>query len=72
MFQSAQGTSTTESGLRYIALVGPQIVSLIIVGGIVSKWGYYVGDPDPVSMSSECRLTIPPSGTIYDNRGHHL
>ncbi|RYP41930.1 hypothetical protein DL767_000667 [Monosporascus sp. MG133] len=42
LFQSAQGVSTTESGLRYIALVGPQIVSLIIVGGIVSKWGYYV------------------------------
>ncbi|KAI1658100.1 major facilitator superfamily domain-containing protein [Daldinia decipiens] len=42
LFQSAQGASTTESGLRYIALVGPQIVALIITGGIVSKWGYYV------------------------------
>ncbi|KAI4858582.1 hypothetical protein F4820DRAFT_442192 [Hypoxylon rubiginosum] len=42
LFQSAQGASTTESGLRYIALVGPQLVALIIVGGVVSKWGYYV------------------------------
>ncbi|KAK7917810.1 hypothetical protein PG985_011418 [Apiospora marii] len=42
LFQSAQGVSTTESGLRYIALVGPQIVALVIVGGMVSKWGYYV------------------------------
>ncbi|KAI5861439.1 major facilitator superfamily domain-containing protein [Durotheca rogersii] len=43
LFQSAQGVSTTESGLRYIALVGPQIVALIIVGSLVSKWGYYAG-----------------------------
>ncbi|KAI1205122.1 major facilitator superfamily domain-containing protein [Annulohypoxylon truncatum] len=42
LFQSAQGASTTESGLRYIALVGPQIVALVIVGGFVSTWGYYV------------------------------
>ncbi|OTA54020.1 MFS multidrug transporter-like protein, partial [Hypoxylon sp. EC38] len=42
LFQSAQGASTTESGLRYIALVGPQLVALIIVGAVVSRWGYYV------------------------------
>ncbi|KAI0545636.1 major facilitator superfamily domain-containing protein [Xylaria curta] len=42
LFQSAQGASITESGLRYIALVGPQIVALLITGAIVSVWGYYV------------------------------
>ncbi|KAK4161122.1 major facilitator superfamily domain-containing protein [Cladorrhinum sp. PSN259] len=41
-FQSAQGVSTTESGVRFIALLVPQIVTLVIVGGIVTKYGYYV------------------------------
>ncbi|KAK8081415.1 MFS general substrate transporter [Apiospora saccharicola] len=41
-FQSAQGVSTTESGVRFIALVLPQIVGLVIVGAVVTKWGYYV------------------------------
>ncbi|KAI0189643.1 MFS multidrug transporter-like protein [Astrocystis sublimbata] len=41
-FQSVQGASTTQSGVRYIALIIPQIVTLICVGAIVSKWGYYV------------------------------
>ncbi|KAI0383424.1 MFS general substrate transporter [Hypomontagnella monticulosa] len=41
-FQSVQGVSTTQSGVRFIALVLPQIVGLVIVGGIVSQWGYYV------------------------------
>ncbi|KAK8139320.1 MFS general substrate transporter [Apiospora sp. TS-2023a] len=41
-FQSAQRVSTTESGVRFIALVLPQIVGLVIVGAVVTKWGYYV------------------------------
>ncbi|KAI0395153.1 MFS general substrate transporter [Xylariaceae sp. FL0594] len=41
-FQSAQGVSTTQSGVRFISLVLPQIVGLVIVGAIVSYWGYYV------------------------------
>ncbi|KAK7908715.1 major facilitator superfamily domain-containing protein [Apiospora marii] len=41
-FQSAQGVSTTESGVRFIALVLPQIVGLVIVGAVVTRWGYYV------------------------------
>ncbi|ETS85984.1 hypothetical protein PFICI_04009 [Pestalotiopsis fici W106-1] len=54
LFQSAQAVSTTESGLRYIALVGPQIVSLIIIGGLVTKWGYYV--PYMVAGSALCSI----------------
>jgi hypothetical protein len=41
-FQSIQGVSATQSGVRFIALVCPQIVSLVVVGAIVSSWGYYV------------------------------
>ncbi|KAI0017069.1 MFS general substrate transporter [Xylariomycetidae sp. FL0641] len=41
-FQSVQGVSTTESGVRFIALVLPQIVGLVVVGAIVTQWGYYV------------------------------
>ncbi|KAK3332572.1 major facilitator superfamily domain-containing protein [Cercophora scortea] len=42
LFQSVQGVSTTESGVRYIALVGSQIVTTIIVGGLVTTFGIYV------------------------------
>ncbi|KAI8634021.1 MFS general substrate transporter [Xylariaceae sp. FL1651] len=41
-FQSVQGVSTTQSGARFIAIVLPQIVGLVIVGAIVTQWGYYV------------------------------
>ncbi|KAI0514350.1 MFS general substrate transporter [Xylaria bambusicola] len=41
-FQSAQGVSTIQSGVRFISLVLPQIVGLVVVGAIVSQWGYYV------------------------------
>lgn len=43
-FQSVQGVSTTQSGVRFIALVLPQIVGLVVTGAIVSQWGYYVSD----------------------------
>ncbi|KAF3055559.1 putative HC-toxin efflux carrier TOXA [Daldinia childiae] len=42
LFQSVQGVSTTESGIRYIALVGPQICAIVVTGALVSQWGYYV------------------------------
>jgi Na+/melibiose symporter-like transporter len=41
-FQSAQGTSTTESGVRFIAMVAPQIITLVVTGALVTTWGYYV------------------------------
>lgn len=41
-FQSVQGTSATTSGVRYIAMMIPQIVSLVVTGIIVTKFGYYV------------------------------
>lgn len=41
-FQSVQGATTTDSGVRYIALVVPQILALVLTGAIVTKWGYYV------------------------------
>lgn len=34
--------STTQSGVRFIALIGPQIVTIVITGALVSQWGYYV------------------------------
>lgn len=43
-FQSVQGVSTTQSGVRFIALVLPQIVGLVVTGALVSQWGYYVSD----------------------------
>ncbi|KAK8017349.1 MFS general substrate transporter, partial [Apiospora rasikravindrae] len=41
LFQSIQGVSTTESGVRFIALIGPQIFAIVVTGALVSQWGYY-------------------------------
>lgn len=30
------------SGVNYIAMILPQIVTLGVTGAIVTKWGYYV------------------------------
>jgi hypothetical protein len=42
LFQSVQGVTTTQSGVRYIALVGSQIVATIVVSGLVTTFGVYV------------------------------
>ncbi|KAL8643668.1 MAG: hypothetical protein Q9226_008201 [Calogaya cf. arnoldii] len=41
-FQAVQGVDAMTSGVRLIPLFIPQMVSLIAVGALVSKWGYYV------------------------------
>ncbi|KAK0628368.1 hypothetical protein B0T17DRAFT_596971 [Bombardia bombarda] len=41
-FQSTQGVSVAMSGVRYIAMIGPMVFGVIIVGGLVSTWGHYV------------------------------
>jgi hypothetical protein len=41
-FQTVQGVSATESGVRFIALVLPEIVAILVSGVIVSKIGHYV------------------------------
>ncbi|KAL2038880.1 hypothetical protein N7G274_008402 [Stereocaulon virgatum] len=41
-FQSIQGVTPIASGVRFIALVLPQILGLMVVGMVVTKWGYYV------------------------------
>lgn len=46
-FQSIQGVSATESGIKFIALIVPQIVATVIVGGLITTFGYYVCIPLP-------------------------
>ncbi|KAI1175951.1 major facilitator superfamily domain-containing protein [Nemania sp. FL0916] len=41
-FQSAQGVSILQSGLQFIAFIGPQLAALAITGAIVSQWGHCV------------------------------
>ncbi|KAL9122059.1 MAG: hypothetical protein Q9187_001384 [Circinaria calcarea] len=41
-FQAVQGVDAITSGIRFIALMLPQMVALIGAGAIVSKWGHYV------------------------------
>ncbi|KJZ78260.1 hypothetical protein HIM_02298 [Hirsutella minnesotensis 3608] len=41
-FQSVQDASAIDSGVRYLAMMMPQIVTLALTGAIVSIWGYYV------------------------------
>ncbi|TGO58666.1 hypothetical protein BCON_0052g00100 [Botryotinia convoluta] len=40
-FQSVRGDSPTTSGVRFIAFIIPQMVSLIAAGAVATKWGYY-------------------------------
>ncbi|PSR77158.1 major facilitator superfamily domain-containing protein [Coniella lustricola] len=40
-FQASQGVTTTQSGVRFIALVLPEIVAIGIIGWLVTTWGYY-------------------------------
>lgn len=41
-FQSIQSVSATESGIKFIALIVPQIVATAVVGALITQYGYYV------------------------------
>ncbi|KAL9594373.1 MAG: hypothetical protein Q9219_007067 [cf. Caloplaca sp. 3 TL-2023] len=41
-FQAVRGCSATNSGVRMIPLVLPQILAIILVGAVVTKFGVYV------------------------------
>jgi hypothetical protein len=41
-FQAAQTVSATESGVRYLPLVIPQITALVLSGAIATVTGHYV------------------------------
>ncbi|KAL8923566.1 MAG: hypothetical protein Q9208_004513 [Pyrenodesmia sp. 3 TL-2023] len=41
-FQATQGASAISSGAKFISLVIPEIVAIVITGAIVSKIGHYV------------------------------
>ncbi|KAL9020794.1 MAG: hypothetical protein Q9185_001978 [Variospora sp. 1 TL-2023] len=41
-FQATQGASAISSGAKFIALVLPEIVAIVVTGAIVSKIGHYV------------------------------
>lgn len=40
--QGVLSTDALTSGVRYLALVVPKIVTIMFSGGIVSKYGHYV------------------------------
>ncbi|KAF7889871.1 uncharacterized protein EAF02_002286 [Botrytis sinoallii] len=40
-FQAVRGLSATASGIRFISMIVPQTVCLIVVGAFASIWGYY-------------------------------
>ena len=37
-----KSVSAISSGVRFLALVIPQMTALIVIGAIVTKWGFYV------------------------------
>lgn len=41
-FQSIKGNTSTQSGVNFIALVVPQTVATVVVGGLITKYGFYV------------------------------
>ncbi|EHK96007.1 putative HC-toxin efflux carrier TOXA [Glarea lozoyensis 74030] len=51
-FQAAQGVGVTESGIRQMALVLPEIVAVGLTGFVVTKWGYYI----KLTHRSDCRF----------------
>ncbi|KAH6663434.1 major facilitator superfamily domain-containing protein [Halenospora varia] len=53
-FQSVRGLSATASGIRFIALIIPQMFSLIVAGIVATKWGYYA----PYIMTGTVVCTI--------------
>ncbi|KAK3682778.1 major facilitator superfamily domain-containing protein [Podospora appendiculata] len=67
LFQSVQGVSTTQSGVRYIALVGSQIVTTIIVGGLVTTFGVY-----NVTISSSTKVPYMIAGGVVCSVGAGL
>lgn len=44
-FQGVLETDALTSGVRFLALVVPQIVAIVLSGAIVSKYGHYVSFP---------------------------
>ncbi len=41
-FQATQGASATSSGAKYLSLILPEIVAVVVTGTIVSKIGHYI------------------------------
>ena len=41
-FQGVQGTDAITSGIRFLPLILPQMIALIVTGAIVTKYGHYV------------------------------
>ncbi|KAL8934498.1 MAG: hypothetical protein Q9216_005883 [Gyalolechia sp. 2 TL-2023] len=69
-FQAVQGVDAMTSGIRLIPLFIPQMVSLIVVGAVVSKWGYYVpymilGELVCIAGSSMLTRLSTASSTVY-------
>lgn len=58
-FQRVQGVAATTSGVRIIPMVLPQIVSLIVVGALVTKWRIYVSLSSlPTGPLGQVNLTV--------------
>ncbi|KAF2122170.1 major facilitator superfamily domain-containing protein [Lophiotrema nucula] len=41
-FQTVQGVSPVQAGVRFIALILPQTIAVVVVGALVAQFGYYV------------------------------
>lgn len=62
--------STTQSGVQYIALVVPQIVSLVVTGGFVSTWGFYVCTAD-VTICDLSNICLSVSVSSFRSEHRH-
>lgn len=49
-FQATQGASAMSSGAKYLSLILPEIVAVVVTGAIVSKFGHYI----PFLISGAC------------------
>ena len=65
-FQSIQGVSAIQSGVKFIALIIPQTIATIIVGGLITRFGYYVRQIYHHIKSLQIADSVP--GTLHDSR----
>lgn len=65
-FQATQGASATSSGAKYLSLILPEIVAVVVTGAIVSKFGHYI----PFMISGAMHRRLGYRATNANSAGH--
>lgn len=55
-FQAVRGVDPVTTGVRFIPLLLPMIVTLIVIGAVVKQWGQYVSSHEVIKQLLMSRL----------------